>query len=46
MDLSPLTHLPKLPGGDLSWTPLVWLIAITLALCSAGLLGLRRRDIG
>jgi ABC-2 type transport system permease protein len=46
MDLSPLTHLPKLPGGDLSWTPLVWLIAITLALRSAGLLGLRRRDIG
>jgi len=46
LDISPFTHVPKLPGGLFSITPLFWLTAITLVLTAAGLAGLRRRDIG
>jgi ABC-2 type transport system permease protein len=45
LDLSPFTHAPRLPGGVVSVTPLVWLCALALALGAAGLIGLRRRDI-
>ena len=45
MDLSPFTHLPKVPGAALSATPLVLLLAVALALGGAGLAGLRRRGI-
>lgn len=43
---SPFTHLPKLPGEYLALTPLLWLAAISTVLTAAGLVGLRRRDIG
>ncbi|HEV7649543.1 MAG TPA: ABC transporter permease [Actinophytocola sp.] len=46
MDLSPFTHSPKLPGGELSATPLVMLAVVAAALLTAGLWGFRRRDIG
>jgi ABC-2 type transport system permease protein len=46
LDVSPFTHLPKLPGGTVSAAPLAWLSVIALALAGAGLAGLRRRDIG
>jgi len=46
LDVSPFTHVPKLPGGAFSVEPLLWLTAITLALAAAGLVGLRRRDVG
>lgn len=46
MNLSPFTHIPKLPGGEVTVAPLVWLIVIALALTTAGLAGLRQRDIG
>jgi ABC-2 type transport system permease protein len=45
LDLSPFVHVPKLPGGDVSAAPLVWLALISAVLIAAGLLGLRRRDI-
>jgi ABC-2 type transport system permease protein len=45
-DLSPFTHSPKLPGGELSATPLVTLVVIAAVLLGAGLWGFRRRDIG
>jgi len=45
LDISPFTHLPKLPGSPVSAAPLAWLSAITVALAAAGLAGLRRRDI-
>ncbi len=45
LDISPFTHLPKLPGGPVSAAPLVWLTLIAVALAAAGLAGLRRRDI-
>ncbi|MDL4770638.1 MULTISPECIES: ABC transporter permease [Thermomonosporaceae] len=45
MDLSPFTHVPKLPGGTMDATPLIVLTAIVAALIAAGLYGIRRRDI-
>jgi ABC-2 type transport system permease protein len=46
MDLSPFTHLPKLPGGTVSGTPYALLAAVGAALTAAGLAGVRRRDLG
>ncbi|HEY7144168.1 MAG TPA: ABC transporter permease [Streptosporangiaceae bacterium] len=46
LDISPFTHVPKLPGGTVTAAPLAWLCLIALALAAAGLAGLRRRDIG
>ena len=46
LDISPFTHVPKLPGGEFSLAPLAWLSLIAVALAAAGLIGLRRRDIG
>jgi len=46
LDVSPFTHLPKLPGGTVSAAPLIWLIAIVAGLTAVALAGLRRRDIG
>lgn len=44
IDASPFGHVPGL--GNLTVAPLAVLTAIALVLVSAGLLGLRRRDIG
>jgi len=46
MDLSPYSHLPKLPGGEATAAPFVWLTALSAVLALAGLAGLRRRDLG
>jgi ABC-2 type transport system permease protein len=46
LDVSPFTHVPKLPGGTVSAAPLVWLSVTAVALAAVGLAGLRRRDIG
>ncbi|GIH17438.1 ABC transporter permease [Rugosimonospora africana] len=45
MDISPYTHLPHLPGGEVTATPLVVLTAVAAALAVVGLAGLRRRDM-
>ncbi|MGE5285754.1 MAG: ABC transporter permease [Micromonosporaceae bacterium] len=46
MDLSPFTHLPKLPGAAFAVPPLAWLTVAAALLVAAGLAGLRLRDIG
>jgi len=46
LDVSPFTHVPRLPGGAVTVAPLLWLSAAALACCLAGLYALRRRDIG
>ncbi|PTR25619.1 ABC-2 type transport system permease protein [Rhodococcus sp. OK519] len=45
LDLVPFLHLPRLPGGEFSTTPIVWLLLIDVSLLLAGLLALRRRDL-
>lgn len=45
-DVSPFTHVPRLPGGTASAVPLAWLALIAVLLAAAGMSGLRRRDIG
>ncbi len=46
LDVSPFTHAPRLPGGPVPAAPLLWLCLAALALSGAGLIALRRRDIG
>jgi ABC-2 type transport system permease protein len=45
LDLSPFTHVPKFPGGAVAAMPLVVLAAVAVVLTTAGLVGLRRRDM-
>ncbi|MEW9533253.1 ABC transporter permease [Microbispora sp. NPDC049125] len=45
LDVSPFTHVPHVPGGSVSATPLLALTGIAAALLLAGLAGVRRRDI-
>ena len=45
LDASPFTHLPKLPGGIVHPMPLLLLCVVAVLLASAGLAGLRGRDI-
>jgi ABC-2 type transport system permease protein len=46
IDLSPYGHTPRLPGGDFSAAPVIWLTAIAAVLTVAGFTTFRRRDIG
>jgi ABC-2 type transport system permease protein len=46
LDFSPFAHVPHMPGGVITATPLLWLIVTTLVLTATGLTTLRRRDIG
>ncbi|MGX7823537.1 ABC transporter permease [Actinokineospora sp. 24-640] len=46
MDVSPFTHVPKIPGAELTVAPLLWLAAVATALLAAALTAFRRRDIG
>ncbi|MFI6503910.1 ABC transporter permease [Nonomuraea typhae] len=43
--LSPYAHLPQAPGGELRAVPLMWLTALAVALCGAGVAAFRRRDL-
>ncbi|VVJ20509.1 Efflux ABC transporter [Amycolatopsis camponoti] len=45
LGISPFQHLPRLPGGTFSATPVLWLVAVALAAGAGGLAALRRRDI-
>ncbi|HEY7432500.1 MAG TPA: ABC transporter permease [Streptosporangiaceae bacterium] len=45
MNLSPFTHVPKLPGASFTAVPLLWLALTAALLTAAGLAGLRRRDL-
>ncbi|MFB7558157.1 ABC transporter permease [Streptomyces brevispora] len=45
MNLSPFTHLPKLPGAGMEWGPVALLTVLAVALVAGGLSSLRRRDV-
>jgi ABC-2 type transport system permease protein len=45
LDVSPFTHIPRVPGGSVEALPLISLGLITVALLAIGLAGFRRRDI-
>lgn len=45
LDISPFTHLPRLPGGNVTALPLILLSAIAIALTVTGVAGFRRRDV-
>ncbi|MEV4345269.1 ABC transporter permease [Actinoplanes sp. NPDC049596] len=45
LDISPFTHIPHLPGGAFSATPVITLLAVAAVLAALGLGGLRRRNI-
>ena len=46
LDLSPFTHVPTLPGGELLLAPLIWLVTIGALLLVPAFTGFRRRDVG
>jgi ABC-2 type transport system permease protein len=46
LDVSPFTHVPKLPGGTFSTAAVGWLILVGVGLAIVGLVGFGRRDIG
>ncbi|MFZ3595527.1 ABC transporter permease [Streptomyces sp. BH104] len=45
MDVSPFGHLPKLPGGDMTWGPVLVEVVLAAVFVAVGLVGLRRRDM-
>jgi ABC-2 type transport system permease protein len=45
LNLSPFTHLPRLPIDPATPAPYLWLLAVSAVLLTAGLAGLRHRDL-
>jgi ABC-2 type transport system permease protein len=45
LNLSPFSHIPRLPSADLDVVPLLVLTAIALVLSAVGMRGFQRRDI-
>lgn len=45
LDLSPYTHMPALPGGEMRWLPVVVELVIAAVLVLLGTVGFRRRDV-
>ena len=46
MDISPFTHVPKLPGAAVHPAPFLWLALAAILLTATGLAAFRHRDIG
>jgi ABC-2 type transport system permease protein len=46
LDISPFTHIPRVPGHEVTAAPLIWLTSIATVLITVGLARFRHRDIG
>jgi ABC-2 type transport system permease protein len=46
LDIAPFTHIPHLPGGQVSAAPFLWLLLGFATTSAVGLAALRHRDIG
>jgi putative exporter of polyketide antibiotics len=44
-NLSPFTHVPKVPAADITTVPIISLVALSAALAVAGLVAFRRRNL-
>lgn len=45
LDLTPFSHVPRVPGEPLCPAPLIWTLVLDLALIVVGLISFRRRDL-
>lgn len=46
LDLSPYSHVPRMPVAGFEAGPVLWLTAVAAVLVAAGLTAFRRRDVG
>lgn len=45
IDLSPYTHVPRMPATPMLWVPTVWLALLVVTLLAVAFVGFRRRDL-
>lgn len=45
LNLEPFAHTPRVGGGDFTAVPLLWLLAVDIALITLGVMAFRRRDV-
>ena len=45
LDISPFTHVPRMPAEAFSATPVGWLLAAAVALAAVGFVAFWRRDL-